>query len=134
MKTHHRQPPAGRQQQLGGIQRGFQLFQLGIHMNTDSLKTAGGGVFRGASIIAQRPAHHPGQLASGGQRARGDNGAGHPARLPLLAIAEQHIGNVGFGGGVDEIGGAGAILRHAHIQRAIAGKGKATLRLIQLHR
>ena len=54
--------------------------------------------------------------------------------MPLLAVPEQHVGDLAFGGGVEEVGGAVTVLPHPHVERSIERKGKAALRLIKLHR
>jgi hypothetical protein len=65
-----------------------------------------------------------GQLAGGRQRAGGDDRAGDAARLALLAIVIEHVGDRRIRRGVEEIGGAFAFLAHPHVERAVGEKAK----------
>ena len=56
-----------------------QLTQLPVHMDTDRLESAGGRVFLVMRLVAQRAAHHGGELAGPLQRARIHDRAGDPA-------------------------------------------------------
>src|SRR3546814_16297597 len=49
------------------------------------------------------------------------------ARLALVAIMEKHIGDRGLVGAVQPVGGAFALLRHAHVERTILLERKAAL-------
>src|SRR3546814_2487429 len=84
--------------------------------------------------MAQRLADHGCELGGAGQRACGDDRARDAARMTLVAIVEQHIGDFFFVGAVEPVGGAFALLRHAHVERAVLLKGKAALTLVELHR
>ena len=52
--------------------------------------------------------------------------------MPLLAIAEDDRGQLRFVRRVDDIGGGGPGLAHAHVERAVLAEGEAALRLIEL--
>jgi hypothetical protein len=57
-------------------------------------------------VPAERLAHDLGELAGALDRPRGDDRAGDAARLRLLAIAVDDVGDLGFVGLVEEVGGA----------------------------
>jgi hypothetical protein len=62
-----------------------------------------------------------------------DDGRGDRARAAFLAQPEENVGQLGRLIAVDDIGGADAFARHAHVERAVAHEGKAALGLVQLH-
>src|SRR3546814_17451027 len=46
----------------------------------------------------------------------------------------EDVGDRALGGAVEPVGGAFALLRHAHVERAVGLKGKAACPAIDLHR
>ena len=84
--------------------------------------------------MPKRLAHDLGQLRRRRKRPGGDNRAGYAARLALLAIAEQDIGNLAFRRRVQKIRRGRAASIHAHVERPLGGEGKAAQGLVQLHR
>src|SRR3546814_9467327 len=74
-------------------------------MDADRLEGPGRRVLPGAGLVAHRLADDPGELASPLDRARGDDGAGDAAGLRLLAIMVEDVGDFGFVGRVEELGG-----------------------------
>src|SRR3546814_1055928 len=89
-----------------------------LFRSADRLKAFGRGILGGARRMAQRLADHGCELGGTRQRARGDNRARDAARLALVAIMEKDIGDFLFVGAVEPVGGAFALLRHAHVERA----------------
>jgi hypothetical protein len=81
-----------------------------------------------------RLAHDLRQRGGRGDRPGGDDRAGDAARLGLLAIAVDDVGDFLFGRPVQEIGGAFALLRHPHVERPVGLEGEAALGTIELHR
>ena len=71
---------------------------------------------------------------SGARRRRGDDRARDPARRALLAVALEDRRKGRFVGLVDQLGGAQALARHPHVERAVGGEGKAALRVLELVR
>src|SRR3546814_19576868 len=71
---------------------------------------------------AQRLAEDRRQLAGTRQRPRGDDRARDAARLALVAIMIEDVGDLVLVGAVEPVGGAFAFLRHAHVERAIDRK------------
>ena len=134
MERHHRQPPAGAQQLLGGGKTRLQFVEFGVDVDADRLERARGGVLGRAGPMPQRLADDVRQFAGGGQRPRRHNRASDAARLALLAITEQHVGDGALVRGIDEIGGAGTFTLHPHVERSVAGKGEAARGLVELHR
>ena len=103
-------------------------------MDAHRLEGAGRRVLLVVRLVAQCPAHHAGELAGGGERARRHDGARDAARLALLAIVIEHVGDRRLVGGVEEIGGALALAAHPHIERAVMHEGKAAFLPVELHR
>ena len=85
-------------------------------------------------VMAERLAHHRGELGGAGQRARGDDRAGDLAGARLLAIVADDAGDLGLVGLVEEFGGGLARLAHPHVERAVVGESEAALGLVELHR
>ena len=75
-----------------------------------------------------------GELAGPLDRPGGDDRPGDAARLRLLAIMEEDVGDLGFVGAVDEVGGARPVLAHPHVERPVGLEGEAALGLVELHR
>src|SRR3546814_19344143 len=86
-------------------------------MDADRLEGPGRRVLPGAGLVAHRLADDPGELASPLDRARGDDGAGDAAGLRLLAIMVEDVGDFGFVGRVEELGGGLPFLAHTHVER-----------------
>src|SRR5712691_5330051 len=85
--------------------------------------------------------HYPGddvgQRPRGRDRrflARGDDGAGDPAGMPLFAENVDDIGEIGLRSPRDHIRRGGAIMAHPHVERAAEAKREAALGLVELHR
>ena len=114
-----------------------QLGEFGIHGYADRLKAAGRRMDLAGLGARQTARDDLGQVQRGGDRRGGagrDDCTRNPSRGALFAIVVQDIGQRFLGRAVDQISGAFAVLAHAHVQRAILGKGKPARRLIQLHR
>jgi hypothetical protein len=131
------QPTARLQHALGGVKTGFQLAQLVIDRDAQTLERAGGGMDLGALAAANGALDHLGQVQGALERAllaAADDEAGDAARGVLLAIDIKDAGQLDLVQRVDEVGGGRAAVAHPHVQRTVAHEGKAALGLIQLHR
>ena len=89
---------AGREHLLGGRQPALELVKLLVHVDADRLEGARRRVLLRARLVAERLADDLGELAGPLDRPRGDDRAGDPARLGLLAIMEDDVGDLGFVG------------------------------------
>ena len=77
------------------------------------------------------------QLAGAGDRARpraAGDGAHHGMGPPFLAEHPQKMLEGWLLEGVDDIGGAHPMTRHAHVERAVMREGEAARAVIELHR
>ena len=91
----------------------------------------------GPATAAERAFDDIGQVERAAERLLGapaHQGAGDAARLPLVAIDKEDAGELGLFGAVDQIGGAGTLAAHPHVERAVAHERKAALGLVELHR
>src|SRR6185295_6834222 len=76
------------------------------------------------------------QLQRAGDRrlgAGGDDGAGDDARPPLVAIVVDDVGELALAAPVHDVGGALALLFHAHVEGAVGAEGEAALGPVELH-
>ena len=77
-------------------------------------------------ISASRP------VVSIGASARGDDGVGDAARGPLLAQLIKHVREFPFRQRVHQIGRAGALFSHPHVQWPVGAEGKPARRVVDL--
>ncbi len=136
MEGDHHQPAALAQHLLGGLQTGLQFVQLGVDGDAQGLKGAGGRMHLGPAPAAQGALDGVGQVQGALERRLGPaagQGGGDAARLALLTIEPENAGQLGRLGGVDQVGGALALARHAHVQRPVAHEREAAIGLVQLH-
>jgi hypothetical protein len=136
MKRHDREPPAGAQHALGGVERAHELAELVVDGDAQALEHAGRGV-DAAGLGPDEAGDELGELArrlDAALAAALDHGAGHRPRAALLAEMEEHVRELGLGGAVDEVGGAVAVALHAHVERPVAAEREAALGLVELHR
>src|SRR3546814_6056824 len=103
-------------------------------MDADRLKALRRGVLRRAGGMAQRLADHRRQFTGARQRPGSNDRPRDAARLTLVAIMIEDVGDLALVGAVEPVGGAFALLRHAHVERAVGLKGKAACPAIDLHR
>ena len=93
-------------------------------MQAQRLEGAGGRV--DAVLRFRHHAAHDGGQASGALDRRlgtgGDDGARHTAGHPLLAQMEDDVGQLRLAGLIHQIGGAGAGLLHAHVERSVGAE------------
>ena len=66
--------------------------------------------------------------------ARGDDGAGDAAGMPLFAEDVDDVGEIGLGRARDHVRGGRAVLAHPHVERTAETKRKAAAGLVKLHR
>ena len=114
MEGHDDQPTAGRQGRLGRRQPGLQLAQLVVDRDAQGLERPGRGMDRLAATSAQGLFDHGGEVEGAGERRldpAAQDGRGDPARLPLVAILFQDMGQRAVIPGVDDVGGAVALDR-----------------------
>src|SRR5579862_1892980 len=115
------------------IEAALKLAQLVVHMDAQRLEGARRGM-DGETLRrgAERLGHDLGQLRRACDRSGGGYCLRDAARLLLLAVAEDHVGEHALARGVDEIGGALAVLAHAHVERTVGAEREAALRLVEL--
>src|SRR4029077_885766 len=53
--------------------------------------------------------------------------------MPLLAEGKDDVSEIPFAGLVDDVGGAGALAAHAHVERSVETERKAASGGIELH-
>jgi hypothetical protein len=54
-------------------------------------------------------------------------------RPPLLAVVVDDVGELALAAPVHHVGGALALLFHAHVERAVGAEGEAALGPVELH-
>ena len=92
---------------------------------------------RGAAAAAQGLFDHLGQVQRPGERLFGaapQDGGGDAARLALVAVELEDMGQRAVVPAVDDVRRGLALVGHPHVQRPVAHEGKAALGLVQLHR
>ncbi len=90
----------------------------------------------GAASAAQSLFHHLGQIQRAGEGLLDpatQDGGRDPARLTLVAVELEDMGQRPVVPGIDDVGGGHALIAHPHVQRPVAHEGEAALGLIQLH-
>ena len=109
--------------------------KLLVEVDPDRLEGAGRRVLLHARHVAERLADDLGELAGPLDRPGGDDGAGDPARLGLLAIMVDDVGDLRLVGGMLRKSAAlSPSRRHAHVERAVGLEGEAALGPVELHR
>ncbi len=135
MEGDDHQTTAGLQHPLGRNQRRFQFAELVVHRDAQRLEGARRRVDV-AGLGAHDAADDVGKALRRGDRgfrALADDGLGDMARQALLAIGVDEVGEVGLLEPRDEVGGAVALARHAHVERPVEAEGEAAVGLVQLH-
>ena len=136
MEGHHGKAAALGEQPLAGEQPLDQLPELVVDGDPQCLEAARRGVGV-AGLPADALFDELCELGSRCDRLRGAGGndrVGDAPRLALLAVGKKQIREFAFLKAVDEIGGAFALARHAHVERSLAHEGKTAIGLIELHR
>jgi hypothetical protein len=135
MKGNDREPTARLQCALRGGERFSDLLQFFIHQQSQRLKAA-----RRRIDFVRPPAHHAaddvGEFAGALDRrfrAFLHDRPRHRPRPPFFAKRREHTRKIGFRPFIDDIGGTRPVAAHAHVERPVAAKGKAALRLVDLH-
>ena len=136
MKRHHGEPAARLQHALRRRQRELEFVEFFVDENPQRLKRAGGRV-----NFAGPRSHHLGDDVSEPPRgrdrrllARGNDGAGDAAGMPLFAENVDDVGEIGLGRARDHVRGGRAVLAHPHVERTAETKRKAAAGLVKLHR
>src|SRR6266404_154459 len=136
MEGNHGQTPARRQQRLGGGKAGVQLAQLVVHRDAQGLEGAGGGIALIPPALAHHPAHDIGEFAcarDGRSLVSAKDGPRDGSRPALLAVAEDDVRQFLFAAAVHQIGGAGPLAAHSHIQGPIGAERETTGCFVDLH-
>ena len=136
MEGDHGQLPAGLQRAFGGHEPLVKFAVLVVDRDAQRLERA-----RRRMRLARLGARQAGFDDLGKAQGRGDrlllarfhDGAGDAAAGALFAVVEQDVGDLHLGRGVHDVGGAFAVLRHAHVEGAVLHEGKAALGKIKLH-
>ena len=137
MKCHNRQHAPGAKRTFGRLQPIHKRAHFVVHGNAQRLKAARGGVALARFGPRQTPFNQCNKLCRGRNRGgctRARNGARDAPGGAFFAVVVKDVRQQRLWRGVDQICGAGPMVGHAHIQRAIAQKGKSALWLVQLHR
>ena len=123
--------PAGFRMRSAAASASRKLGQLLVDENAQRLERPG----RRMDLVRLGADHAPddvGQRPGGVDRrilARGHDGAGDGARMPLLAELEDDVGEIALGGLRHHVGGARAFAAHPHVERAVEPEREAALGL-----
>ena len=139
MKGDDRHTSAWTQEVDNPAQKSLDFFQLAVHRDTQCLKRPRGRMVAGQGAPPGRVGrrHDPGQFQRGldlflfpGR----DHGPGDASGQGLLSVFPDQFFQALAGGGIYDIGGRlrSGIRIHAHVQRSVVHKGKASLRTVQL--
>ena len=120
------------------LEETIEPVELAVHPDAERLKRPRRRIDPRVAAPRNRAPHDRRELRRARDRrlaARLDERAGDAPREPLLAVLEDHVGELGFGRPRDEIGG-GLALRavHPHVERFVALETEAAARRVELHR
>ena len=110
MERHDDETPAGLQDALGRMQRAHEFAELVVDGDAQPLEHARRRM-NAAGLLPDERCDEIGELPRGLEGLAPphlDDGAGHGAGAPLLAVMIEDVGEFGLGGFVDEIGRARA--------------------------
>ena len=136
MKCHDHEPPAGFENSLGGVQRAHQFAEFVVDGDPQSLKNPRSGV-NAARLLPDQRGYQIRKLFGGLEwlpAPRLDNCACNGASAALFAVMVENVGQFRFRRFVDEIGRAGSVALHAHVERPVVAERKPALCLVELHR
>ncbi len=130
MERNHCEPAAGRKPALGRDEGRGELAELVVHRDAQGLERAGRRMDI-ARLARDDAGDHFGKRPGPGEGRRPPvmhDGTRDAARGPFLAKMKQDIGEFFLAGRVDDIRGGGAVVAHAHVERAILPERKAAVR------
>ena len=137
MERDDGKPAARLQYALGRGEALHQLAQFVVDVDSQRLEDARGRMPAGNLLPPQNSLGQFSQLGRARERffaAARDDGAGDRAGAALVAQVEEDVGEVRIVFPVDDVGGGGSVLAHAHVERTVALEREAALGVVELHR
>ena len=136
MEGDDREPAAGREQSLGGVEAALQLAELVVHGDAERLKCSGCRI-DAAGLRRHHLAHDRRELTGAPDRRRfpgGEDGAGDAPREALLAVKKDNVGERRLGQRIDEIRRRRPLPLHPHVERPVGTEGQAASGIVELRR
>ena len=128
--------PPGRSSSQASGQRAVERLELRVDRDPHPLESSLGRVAAAESRLRRkRGADRLDQLRGGGQRAAAHDLARDAARVALLAVVADRLGEPRLGPFVDHLERGKVLARvHAHVERGVIGVGEAPLPGVELQR